>query len=109
MGRCKFGPRSVQVGVGSVRGLVRRSAVRGGGFFLHGMLRRRVVTPLAVERQEHEAEHVDVAVSSDVRMPIVHRIWWPCAKVSNRISSLLKKPASAGTPAMASDPIRNVQ
>jgi cell division protein FtsZ len=34
---------------------------------------------------------------------------WPLAKVFQRISSLLKKPASGGMPAIAIAPIRNVQ
>jgi hypothetical protein len=50
-----------------------------------------------------------VAVSNDVRMPMIHRMVCPCANVSNRISSLLKKPASPGMPAIASDAMRNVQ
>ena len=66
--------------------------------------------PLAVEREEDEAEHVDGR--QEQRRQRARSPTAACAhsaKVRNRISSLLKKPASPGTPAIASDPIRNVQ
>jgi hypothetical protein len=50
-----------------------------------------------------------VAVSIAVRMPITHSVVWPVAYVWPRISSLLKKPARPGTPAIATVPIRKVQ
>ena len=50
-----------------------------------------------------------VAVSSDVTAPIDPEDPVPSRNVSYRISSLLKNPERNGTPAIASEPIRNVQ
>ena len=64
---------------------------------------------LTVERQEHEPEHVGRRQQRRQRADRPTGSSDRSSNVSKRISSLLKKPASSGTPAIASEPIRNVQ
>ena len=64
----------------------------------------RVDPALAPERQAHEPEHVERGhAGHDDADAQTH--WKPCLKASPRISSLLKKPASGGIPAIASEPM----
>ena len=57
---------------------------------------------LTVEREVHQPEHVGRGQERR-QHATTHSDWWPSTKVSNRISSFEKNPASGGTPAIASD------
>ena len=70
--------------------------------------RRRIVAPLAVERQKHEAEHVGRRQQRRQDADDPENL----VAVRERLEEdlvLAEEAGEPGTPAMASEPIRNVQ